>query len=756
LPYNKSVLWNRGGRIAALICIVALGSFQLWPIVSQAQSIDFGQLIGGALRNAIEAERQRQGLTGQRPQTGAPLRPPPGSGDEWNPPVSKGPTPLALPPSTLAPSGFVVEGQEVGAKADLTGKNADIRCSPSTLFPGHNWCERQRNNGPGGAVSSSSLLLTAGGIVRYANRSLSPANFGPDEVSREVARLSQLFGEQARIMTLVGTQNSSGAIIAVWGKLRLVPLNSANMQALASGESVTTGLLIDYLGNFRTSAQIGKPVYRIVGGPGYIWSANYDAGGSGTLRLTAADLTGLGGDVSRIVESPSASSRTPPSEVQFSGPARLEAPTAMRPIDPQAQPPSSEFSDQGTAAVTTPLTVQNRTSETGIRTVETKGVGDSPEAARHDAARLAVQQVAGVFIDNRRRIELKVSDEKVSEVVNEKLISYTNAYVSKIDVLRTEQKNGTFEVTARIAVAVAPLLKVLQDNAVPTVAFDTASAASTVETLGAETRGAIELYTDLVDKVDALIRVGVGTPKVDPSLPSPPEEAWLRIPLTYSMNEDAAREWRTKFQLFAQRRAEVFFQVTQLRSAQCDLLMPSIGYQVGPSAQKLGFLAEQQPSHLEGVAACFSSYPIPGGLVAECLGRTFFSERRDNQCTPGKPCIRFSQKAAQVRLVVELLDANNDVIYAVRNPFQNFPSLALDLSRREPRGGENQFYNYCVSAQTPFFAVRSRGNALDYVHFGDVLVFPVMGSSIRGYLNLRLPNALISRVALVRARTAKE
>jgi hypothetical protein len=415
----------------------------------------------------------------------------------------------------------------------------------------------------------------------------------------------------------------------------------------------------------------------------------------------------------------------------------------------------AEFSETGTARVESPLIQRpSQLAEPGVRTVETKGTGDSADAARKDAARLAIQQVVGVFVDNRRRIELNVSDAKVSQVVNEKLISYTNAYVSKIDIVRMEQKDGLFEVTAKVGVAVGPLLKVLQDNAVPTVSFDTASAASAVETLGDEKRGALELYNDLLDKADNLMKVGIGQPQVDPSLASGPDEAWLRVPLTYSPNDDAAREWRTKFDLFAQQRAEVFIPIGQLRSQQsCDFPVLAGGFGAFSDRRKVGFIAEQPPSQQEGVAACFSSYGTPGGVMAECLGRTFVNDRRGDQCRPGKPCLRFRQRAAQVRLVVELLDANNDVIYALRNPFQNFPAIALGSSRREPQGQENGFFNFCLPSQTPFFATASRDSG---AQFGDVLVFPPKGSRIRGYLNLRLPNSVITRIASVRARITKD
>ncbi len=465
---------------------------------------------------------------------------------------------------------------------------------------------------------------------------------------------------------------------------------------------------------------------------------------------------------------PSPSGRRPPAGVspepdldQFEAPARA-APTPYAPQRPgassQARAPESEFSDSETAVVTSPLGSRAQSADSGVRTVEVKGTGDSADAARKDAARLAIQQVVGIFVDNRRRIELNVSDAKVSEVVNEKLISYTNAYVSRMDVVRTEQKDGVFEVAARVSVSVAPLLKVLQENAVPTVRFDTATAASTVETLSQEKAGAIELYADLIDRADALMKIGVGTPQVDPKLPSSPDEAWLRIPLTYNVNDEAAREWRTKFDLFAQKRASVLIRVATERpnTDECGFPVLNIERSVRDmSSNRANFLSERPSGQQHGVAACFPSYETPDGVMAECLGRTFVDDSSPygEVCQPGRPCLHFAEKAKKLRLVVELVGADNTVVYASRMPFRNYPVLALTSSQREPQRDERTFFNYCAASQSPFFDTGTRNTG---VGFGDVMVFPPKGSKIRGYLNLRLSNSVISRISSVRARIDKD
>jgi hypothetical protein len=47
--------------------------------------------------------------------------------------------------------------------------------------------------------------------------------------------------------------------------------------------------LIDFIGNFSNSARWGLPIYRVSGGPGFIWAASFDPEGRGTLRFFAID-----------------------------------------------------------------------------------------------------------------------------------------------------------------------------------------------------------------------------------------------------------------------------------------------------------------------------------------------------------------------------------------------------------------------------------------------------------------------------------
>jgi hypothetical protein len=80
-------------------------------------------------------------------------------------------------------------------------------------------------------------------------------------------------------------------LIAIWGEVTLEQLDQESIKVLADRKGLKKGLLIDFLGNFVRSAKAGLPVYRIDGGPGFVWVASFDQKGRGFLRLGAVDAS---------------------------------------------------------------------------------------------------------------------------------------------------------------------------------------------------------------------------------------------------------------------------------------------------------------------------------------------------------------------------------------------------------------------------------------------------------------------------------
>jgi len=60
---------------------------------------------------------------------------------------------------------------------------------------------------------------------------------------------------------------------------------------LAEGKSPKKGLLIDFLGNFARSAQEGLPIYRVIGGAGFVRVSGFDQKDRGTVRVAVVDAS---------------------------------------------------------------------------------------------------------------------------------------------------------------------------------------------------------------------------------------------------------------------------------------------------------------------------------------------------------------------------------------------------------------------------------------------------------------------------------
>jgi hypothetical protein len=88
-------------------------------------------------------------------------------------------------------------------------------------------------------------------------------------------------------------EDVSNAVIALWGSLQLEELDGASLSALESDALSQQSVLVDHLGDVRQSRQLGLPVYRLKGGPGYLWSAASDGSGRGHLRFLAVDVAAL-------------------------------------------------------------------------------------------------------------------------------------------------------------------------------------------------------------------------------------------------------------------------------------------------------------------------------------------------------------------------------------------------------------------------------------------------------------------------------
>ncbi len=216
----------------------------------------------------------------------------------WQPAPEPGrinPDPTQSAPSAGLPSKYRVDKIPLGST--ISSDSAfykEYQCRPSDQFSGFTWCQKQRTErAPRGEyLSSYSMLHTENGRVYYLNRSLDPAFFDPGEVSSDIERLSRTYGEQPRILPRPQHTVGVSGVIAYWGNVILEPLNATAIATVASGRS-PGGMLVDFAGNYQESIRQDLPIYRVAGGPGFVWAESHDANGRGRLRFFAIDASTL-------------------------------------------------------------------------------------------------------------------------------------------------------------------------------------------------------------------------------------------------------------------------------------------------------------------------------------------------------------------------------------------------------------------------------------------------------------------------------
>jgi hypothetical protein len=233
---------------------------------------------------------------------------------------------------------YTVNGLQLGARvAPSSSAYHGYNCMPSGQFAALTWCSRSiAEKGSYGQKSASySLLRTSDGTIVYANRATDLASFKEEAAKKELQRVAQRYGAP-RIIDMPHRPKAPQGMIASWGDVVLEPLDAASMSQLALGKSPNKGLIIDFLGNFRRSAQLGLPVYRMTGGAGFVWAASFNQKGAGTLRFAAVNPSALSAPVSAqppVAAEPAAQ----PTETQAQAQPPVQAQPEVQP-EKQAEP----------------------------------------------------------------------------------------------------------------------------------------------------------------------------------------------------------------------------------------------------------------------------------------------------------------------------------------------------------------------------------------------------------------------------------
>ena len=195
--------------------------------------------------------------------------------------------------ATAEPARYAIDGLAVGTQLNFDDASyRQYRCSPSDQFGDLTWCQKTRKDRePRGSTAIYSLLHSGDGSILYINRSQEPGVSNPQKAEEEIQQYSRKIGESPRVMKMPHRNGLPAGLIAVWGKVTLEQLDQESIKILADRKGLKKGLLIDFLGNFARSAKAGLPVYRIDGGPGFVWAASFDLKGRGVLRLAAVDAS---------------------------------------------------------------------------------------------------------------------------------------------------------------------------------------------------------------------------------------------------------------------------------------------------------------------------------------------------------------------------------------------------------------------------------------------------------------------------------
>jgi hypothetical protein len=236
--------------------------------------------------------------------------------------------------NALAAPEYAVDGLAVGTQLNLgSASYQEYKCSPSDQFDGLTWCQKARSDKERrrSYIAAYSLLHSRDGNILYINRSQEPAFFNPKAVEVNIQRYSHKIGESPRVMKMPHRSGLPDGLIAVWGKIALEPLDQESVKILADGKGPRKGLLIDYLRDFARSAKEGLPIYRIDGGPGFIWAASFDQKGRGTLRLAAVELSGFSPSSDPAPILVESTAQTPPSDP---APVLVETTAQTPPSDP--------------------------------------------------------------------------------------------------------------------------------------------------------------------------------------------------------------------------------------------------------------------------------------------------------------------------------------------------------------------------------------------------------------------------------------
>jgi hypothetical protein len=192
-----------------------------------------------------------------------------------------------LTATTAGAARYAVEGLNLGDPIDTGSPNyRSYNCQPSEDFTGITWCNRtqQRNVRGRNVTVTNRIGHAADRSALYLSANAQPVMQTKTAIQSEINRLSREIGAQpAKVEWQPQYQSADlpSAVLVIWGNITLEALRGDALREIEGGRSLKRGVLVDTLGDFERSITEGYPVYRVVGGNGYIHAASFEANGRG-------------------------------------------------------------------------------------------------------------------------------------------------------------------------------------------------------------------------------------------------------------------------------------------------------------------------------------------------------------------------------------------------------------------------------------------------------------------------------------------
>ncbi|MEO7223206.1 MAG: hypothetical protein ABIY37_12095, partial [Devosia sp.] len=181
---------------------------------------------------------------------------------------------------------YVVDGFSLGGMIDRSDPNyTSYTCGMSLSYRWSSECARisTRDGQLGQIVISSSLVHSFRGDVAYAEVHAAPVKLSRRALEKELDDLTSVIGEEPSSVSWSDAHGLT-SVTATWGEIRLEEVNDPLDESL-----VRRGALTDLLGDPQESLEQALPLFRLAGGPGYVYTASFSSDGRGDRHYVAAN-----------------------------------------------------------------------------------------------------------------------------------------------------------------------------------------------------------------------------------------------------------------------------------------------------------------------------------------------------------------------------------------------------------------------------------------------------------------------------------